>query len=55
VWTNSRPLLVHPKGWNVSFTDSHVTFMKALELVGQNDAVRCRWNNDHQPHPETQY
>jgi prepilin-type N-terminal cleavage/methylation domain-containing protein len=55
VWTNSRPPLVHPKGWNVSFTDSHVTFMKVLDLVGQNDAVRCRWNNDHQPHPETQY
>ena len=53
-WTNSW-LVVHGKGYNVSFTDSHVSFMKGLDVVGQSDWVRCHWNNDHQPHPETDY
>lgn len=58
-WTNSLPdrsrFVVHRLGYNVSFCDSHVLFMKVLDVIGQTDDVRCRWNNDHQPHPETEY
>lgn len=58
VWTNTTPNawpIIHGKGYNISFVDNHVRFMKALDVVGQDDEVRRHWNNDHQPHPETDY
>jgi prepilin-type N-terminal cleavage/methylation domain-containing protein/prepilin-type processing-associated H-X9-DG protein len=53
-WTNSWQI-AHVRGYNMTFCDGHVLFMKGLEVVGQNDFVRSHWNNDHQPHPETEY
>jgi len=55
----------HNNGENVVFCDAHVEYAKqAVWLAGigwnvgsrlpvRTAAVRCRWNNDHQPHPET--
>jgi prepilin-type N-terminal cleavage/methylation domain-containing protein/prepilin-type processing-associated H-X9-DG protein len=58
VWTNTIPNswpIIHKTGYNISFVDTHVAFMKGLAVVGQDDEVRRHWNNDHQPHPETEY
>jgi prepilin-type N-terminal cleavage/methylation domain-containing protein/prepilin-type processing-associated H-X9-DG protein len=57
-WTNVPPFkwaIIHGTGYNVSFVDGHVAFMKVLDVIAQSDEVRRHWNNDHQPHPETDY
>jgi prepilin-type processing-associated H-X9-DG protein len=43
----------HLVGANTAFVDGHVEFIKDDALYGKTDAARLRWNNDHQPHPET--
>ena len=43
----------HVTGANAAFVDSHVEFNKYDALYGKHDAARRRWNNDHEPHPET--
>ncbi len=44
----------HLTGANSLFVDGHVQFLKDDVLYGETDARR-RWNNDHEPHPETWY
>ncbi len=43
----------HATGANSVFVDGHVQFDKDDALYGKHDAARRRWNNDHEPHPET--
>jgi prepilin-type processing-associated H-X9-DG protein len=43
----------HVTGGNTLFADGHIEFMKSDALFGATDGARARWNNDHQPHPET--
>ncbi len=43
----------HGTGANAAFVDGHVEFNKFDALYGKHDAARRRWNNDHEPHPET--
>lgn len=42
----------HKAGENVLFCDGHVEQMKREKLLDINVAAR-RWNNDHEPHPES--
>jgi prepilin-type processing-associated H-X9-DG protein/prepilin-type N-terminal cleavage/methylation domain-containing protein len=49
LWPGKR----HSQGANVAFCDGHVEFFKQDVLVDENDDMRRRWNNDHEPHPET--
>lgn len=43
----------HNQGVNVAFCDAHVEFAKVRVWLQKTEAARRRWNNDHQPHPET--
>ena len=43
----------HKTGANVVFCDGHVEYGKQTEWTEASSAARRRWNNDHQPHPET--
>ena len=43
----------HNKGVNAVFCDDHVEFGKQTVWLKRTDAARQRWNNDHEPHPET--
>jgi type II secretory pathway pseudopilin PulG/uncharacterized membrane protein YciS (DUF1049 family) len=43
----------HAAGACMVFADSHVEWAKHSRWTAENDSVRSRWNNDHQPHPET--
>jgi prepilin-type N-terminal cleavage/methylation domain-containing protein/prepilin-type processing-associated H-X9-DG protein len=43
----------HRGGANVVFCDAHVEFGKQSKWIEATDDARQRWNNDHQPHPET--
>jgi prepilin-type N-terminal cleavage/methylation domain-containing protein/prepilin-type processing-associated H-X9-DG protein len=43
----------HRIGANSVFVDGHVEFNKDDALYGRHEAARRRWNNDHEPHPET--
>src|SRR5262245_54930160 len=43
----------HAGGACMGFADSHVEWAKRLRWTAETDSVRSRWNNDHQPHPET--
>jgi len=38
---------------NVVFCDGHVESGNQSEWVSESELARRRWNNDHQPHPET--
>jgi prepilin-type N-terminal cleavage/methylation domain-containing protein/prepilin-type processing-associated H-X9-DG protein len=49
-WGPSRR---HSGGANVLFVDSHVECGKYRKWVEHRDDVMCRWNRDHQPHPDT--
>jgi len=49
-WGPSRR---HLGGANVLFVDSHIEYGKYRKWVEHRDDVMCRWNRDHQPHPET--
>ena len=44
---------VHAGGANVVFCDGHVEYARIREWTKADDIHRARWNNDHQPHPET--
>jgi prepilin-type processing-associated H-X9-DG protein len=43
----------HRTGAPSVFCDGHVEFLKDEALYSKTDAARRRWNNDHEPHPET--
>jgi len=43
----------HAGGANMLFVDSHVEWQKRAAWTAENALARSRWNNDHQPHPET--
>jgi prepilin-type processing-associated H-X9-DG protein/prepilin-type N-terminal cleavage/methylation domain-containing protein len=43
----------HNKGANAVFCDGHVEYAKEIVWRRKTDSARQRWNNDHQPHPET--
>jgi prepilin-type N-terminal cleavage/methylation domain-containing protein/prepilin-type processing-associated H-X9-DG protein len=43
----------HNGGGNVVFCDAHVEFGKQTNWMKATTSARLRWNNDHQPHPET--
>ena len=38
---------------NMLFSDSHVESAKQTNWVSSSEPARARWNNDHEPHPET--
>ena len=38
---------------NMLFCDSHVESARQTNWVSASEAARRRWNNDHEPHPET--
>jgi prepilin-type processing-associated H-X9-DG protein len=42
----------HQAGENVFFCDGHIEQIKRAKLFDTTVAA-ARWNNDHQPHPET--
>jgi prepilin-type processing-associated H-X9-DG protein len=44
----------HGKNYNVAFCDAHVEGIPPLVLYNPTNTA-IRWNNDHQPHPETWY
>ena len=48
-WGPSRR---HNGGANILFCDGHVEYGKYRKWVEHRDDVMCRWNRDHQPHPE---
>jgi len=43
----------HNLGANVVFCDAHVEYGKQTNWMRATNTARMRWNNDHQPHPET--
>jgi prepilin-type N-terminal cleavage/methylation domain-containing protein/prepilin-type processing-associated H-X9-DG protein len=43
----------HNGGGNVVFCDAHVEYGKQTNWMRPTISARLRWNNDHQPHPET--
>jgi prepilin-type N-terminal cleavage/methylation domain-containing protein len=43
----------HNLGDNVVFCDDHVEYAKQTAWLQKSERARQRWNNDHQPHPET--
>jgi prepilin-type N-terminal cleavage/methylation domain-containing protein/prepilin-type processing-associated H-X9-DG protein len=43
----------HSGGANIAFCDAHVQWQKQSRWIDENISARSRWNNDHQPHPET--
>ncbi|HEV2319951.1 MAG TPA: H-X9-DG-CTERM domain-containing protein, partial [Verrucomicrobiae bacterium] len=47
------PAARHNGGANMVFCDSHTEYGKQKEWIKESDTARRRWNNDHQPHPET--
>ncbi len=44
--------LQHGRNCNLVFCDAHVEAMPSLKLFNPTNSA-IRWNNDHQPHPET--
>jgi prepilin-type N-terminal cleavage/methylation domain-containing protein/prepilin-type processing-associated H-X9-DG protein len=42
----------HGQNCNVAFCDAHVESIPAVRLFNPTNTA-ARWNNDHQPHPET--
>jgi len=43
----------HNHGENVVFCEGHVEYARHTVWLKKTDPARRRWNNDHQPHPET--
>jgi prepilin-type N-terminal cleavage/methylation domain-containing protein/prepilin-type processing-associated H-X9-DG protein len=43
----------HSGGANIAFCDAHVQWQTQTRWIDENVSARARWNNDHQPHPET--
>lgn len=44
---------MHSAGANALFCDGHVEYAKAAKWTDASEPARRRWNNDHEPHPET--
>jgi prepilin-type processing-associated H-X9-DG protein len=49
----SWPGAVHTGQANLLFCDGHVESGRQTNWVSASDTARRRWNNDHEPHPET--
>jgi prepilin-type processing-associated H-X9-DG protein len=47
------PGSVHTQRANMLLADGHVESARPTNLVSATETARRRWNNDHQPHPET--
>ena len=43
----------HGTSDNMLFCDGHLEFGKTNSLYAKTQPSRLRWNNDHEPHPET--
>jgi prepilin-type N-terminal cleavage/methylation domain-containing protein/prepilin-type processing-associated H-X9-DG protein len=43
----------HNHGANVVFCDGHVEYANTNKSMEPTEPARKRWNNDHEPHPET--
>ena len=43
----------HNRGENMVFCDGHVEYAKHAVWLRKTEGARLRWNNEHQPHPET--
>ena len=43
----------HGGGANMAFADAHVEGASQAHWIAEEPLARSRWNNDHQPHPET--
>ena len=43
----------HNRQANMLFCDGHVESARQTNWVSSSETARSRWNNDHQPHPET--
>jgi prepilin-type processing-associated H-X9-DG protein len=50
---STRPYAPHGEGFNNVFCDGHVENSKREKLFQETQEWRRRWNNDHEPHPET--
>ena len=44
---------IHSHGANIVFCDGHVEYAKQQKWLQATEAMRRRWNNDHEAHPET--
>lgn len=44
---------IHNKGANIVFCDGHAEYGKQKKWLEGSETMRRRWNNDHEPHPET--
>jgi prepilin-type processing-associated H-X9-DG protein len=44
----------HGRNCNIVFCDTHVEGIQPSKLFNPTNTA-VRWNNDHQPHPETWY
>lgn len=44
---------IHNAGANAVFCDGHVEYKKFRQWTEASAPARRRWNNDHEPHPET--
>jgi prepilin-type processing-associated H-X9-DG protein/prepilin-type N-terminal cleavage/methylation domain-containing protein len=42
----------HRGGANMLFCDGHVEGRKREQWIEATESARCRWNNDHEAHPE---
>jgi len=49
----SNPYAPHGQAFNTVFCDGHVESTKRQKLFQPTVESRRRWNNDHEPHPET--
>ena len=49
----SWPGAVHSGQANMLFCDGHVESGRQTNWVSSSASARARWNNDHEPHPET--
>ncbi len=49
----TKPYAPHGQTFNNVFCDGHVENTKRERLFQKTTEARRRWNNDHEPHPET--
>ena len=47
------PGTTHNGQANMLFCDGHVESARQTNWVSVSDTARRRWNNDHEPHPES--
>ena len=48
-----QPGTSHHGAANLNFADGHVESARQTNWIAATDTARRRWNNDHEPHPET--